>query len=168
MKANKKLARAFDRALAKAEEKKPPRPEPGLPRAFKDPRMPPAGTILESKPVKGKCIKVEVCDGFVTPRSRRPDGKHFIRSEYRSLSAVMAEARGLNSNGFFWFGLGELRNGEVINARKEPTPPPKPAVSFDDLKTKRLTCAGCGLRRISVEHNGRNLCRPCYDKEAVR
>lgn len=129
-KANASQRAAFDSTLASAAPKpKKAKPEKA-PAAFRDPRMPPPGTVLESSPIKGKVIKCEVVgeldsDGNFTagahikPRSTKPDGERFSSMKYRSFSALMAEARGLNSNGWFWFGLGELRGGELINAREE-------------------------------------------------
>ncbi len=108
---------AFDTALANAKPKR--ERKAGPPKAFHDARMPAAGTVLESRPVGGKVVRVEICDGFVKPRSHRPDGERFQFRSYSSLSAVMREARGLASNGWWWFGLGELRDGELINMREE-------------------------------------------------
>lgn len=127
---------AFDSAVASAQPKPRKKKEAGPPRAFKDDRMPPVGTILESMPVAGKVIKVEVCDNFVKPRSNKPDGTRFSRQSYRSLSAVMAEARGMPSNGWFWFGLGELRGGKVINARDGDGGKPKAKAKSKATKKK--------------------------------
>lgn len=119
---------SFDSALASAAPRPKKERAPKAPAAFRDPRMPPPGTVLESSPILGKMIKVEVMgeldgDGnfkagaHIKPRCVKPDGERFSTMKFRSLSAVMAEARGLNSNGWFWFGLGEFRNGELVNSR---------------------------------------------------
>lgn len=121
---------AFDSALASAPAKERKKKAPTAPAAFRDPRMPAPGTVLDSNPVQGKVIRAEVVgelDGeskflpgaHIKPRSIKPDGERFTSTKYKSLSALMAEARGLNSNGWFWFGLGESRDGEIINARAE-------------------------------------------------
>lgn len=112
-----KKAQSFDQVIASAKAKpKKERIKKG-PRAFRDPRMPPVGTIMRTvHRVCGKILVVEVCDGYLKPRCRRPDGKPFSRNGYPSPSALISEARGgLNSNGWMWFGLGEFRNGEHIN-----------------------------------------------------
>lgn len=116
-KRNSSKTSAFDATIAGAKPKRSR--EPGPPRAFKDPRMPKIGTVLDSRPVAGKTVRAEVCDGFVKPRSHRPDGERFDSTRYSSLSALMREARGMPSNGWFWFGLGEMRDGELINVREE-------------------------------------------------
>lgn len=119
---------SFDSALASAAARPKKAREEKAPAAFRDPRMPPPGTVLESSPILGKVIKVEVMgeldgDGnfkagaHIKPRCVKPDGERFSTTKFRSLSAIMAEARGLNSNGWFWFGLGEFRNGELVNSR---------------------------------------------------
>lgn len=121
---------AFDAALASAQPKPKKAKAEKAPAAFRDPRMPPPGTVLESSPIAGKVIKVEIVGeldssgaflpgAYIKPRCNRPDGERFSKTKYRSLSAIMAEARGLNSNGWFWFGLGEFRDGELINTREE-------------------------------------------------
>jgi len=156
---------AFDAALASAQPRRTRR-EAGPPRAFKDDRMPAIGTILESRPVKGKVVKVEVCDGYVKPRSRKPNGKAFSATTYKSLSAVMREARGMPSNGWFWFGLGEMRHGELINKAGEPTRNPKPATAKPKFEgpTHRYTCHGCGKRRMCVTVDDRHLCQTCCEE----
>ena len=129
-KANATQRAAFDGALANATPKPKKAKAEKAPAAFRDPRMPPPGTVLESSPIQGKVIKAEVVgeldsDGnfkagsHIKPRSNKPNGDRFSTMKYRSLSAIMAEARELNSNGWFWFGLGEQRDGELINARGE-------------------------------------------------
>lgn len=122
---------AFDAAIANAAPKPRAERPAKAPAAFRDPRMPAPGTILESSPMLGKIVKVEIvgeldADGkflpgaHIKPRSYRPDGTPFSKMRYRSFSSLCNEARDLiGSNGWWWFGLGEFRDGKLINVRKK-------------------------------------------------
>jgi hypothetical protein len=109
-------AQAFDKAVSEA---KPKAKKSGAgPKAFRDPRLPPIGTILESTPIQGKVVKIEVCDGYFKPRSNRPDGQAFSKSRYRSPSQVLHEIFGYWSNGWSRFGLGTFKAGKLVGVRE--------------------------------------------------
>jgi hypothetical protein len=88
------------RALARAlEVAKLPRHRPVDPTA-RDPRIPPAGSVLR-RHYKGEAIEV-----LVTKTGFRCRGR-----PYRSLSAIAREVTGNRWNGVLWFGLRSRQRG---------------------------------------------------------
>lgn len=97
-KAAKKRTTTSLKAPAKRTAKpKAPPPEVPSPAKPRDPRLPPAGTVIE-KTYKGKTLKVEVLEA----------GFRFEKKVWRSLTAIAMAVTGAKSiNGPLFFGIAK-------------------------------------------------------------
>ena len=95
--AKKRTTTARKATTKRAAKSKAPPPEAPRPTKPRDPRLPPAGTVIK-KTYKGKSLKVEVLEvGF-----------RFERKEWRSLTAIAMAVTGAKSiNGPLFFGIAK-------------------------------------------------------------
>ncbi len=107
--------RARQRALTLAQEADlrltAPRSQPsastGLPRRYRDPRLPPPGTVL-TRNFQGKTLTVHILE----------EGFRYEDHVYRSLSAVARQISGTQWNGFLFFGRSLDFPAEALNDEK--------------------------------------------------
>ena len=95
--AKKRTTTARKAATKRTAKPKAPQPETPTPAKPRDPRLPPAGTVIE-KTYKGKALQVEVLEvGF-----------RFEKKVWRSLTAIAMAVTGAKSiNGPLFFGIAK-------------------------------------------------------------